>query len=66
MSYYYDGYYGQSHQAPPQGMGGNGGHGGDNRFGGAEEADKKEEMIGSTIQDRDIRLLLGGGVDLEE
>ena len=30
------------------------------------EAEKKEEMMGSTIQDRLIRLLLGGGVDLEE
>ena len=34
MSYYYDGYYGQSHQDPPQGMGGKGGHKGDQRFGG--------------------------------
>ena len=30
------------------------------------EAKKTEEMMGSTIQARVIRLLLGGGVDLEE
>ena len=30
------------------------------------EAEKKEEMMGSTIQDRVLRLLLGAGVDLEK
>jgi len=39
MSYYYDSYYGQSHQASPQGIGGNGGHGGDERFGGGGQED---------------------------
>ena len=46
-------YLGQSHQAPPRGLGGNGGHGGDQRFGGGgreEGGDDRYYHLGQSHQ----------------